>query len=114
MSRGVVSTIIEVDWLPLFDDVAIEDLLLVMRIEIAVHVPATTDVSIECVCFALSRAAAFGAVRFEPVGRPCQGAAAVTGRLKVIQLRQNNRQLVFWHQHRAVFGAIYNRDRCTQ
>ena len=62
MGRGMIGAVIKINRLPLLDDVRIEDLLLVMRIKVPIHVPTAAHVGVERVGFALATATALRTV----------------------------------------------------
>src|SRR3981081_4489132 len=97
MGSCMVSAVIKIDGLPLFHQLAVKDGLLVARIEITVHIPATANIGVEGVRFAFGRAATLGAIDVQPIFGSGKCAAAVTTRLKVIQLWQYNWEVFIRH-----------------
>ena len=112
MQRGVLhAAVVPVHRAPVFQRLPAGQRVVVVRVHIAQEVPGRARPLGHGVRLPFGGAAAARAGGVHPFGMACQRAFAVAGGLKILDLRQHQRQLALRQRHPAAFFAIHHRDR---
>ena len=114
MQRCVLhAAVVPVDRSPILLGFLRDGHILVMRVHIAQIIPRRASPLGHGVGLALCRTAAARAGGVDPVGHLGNGAFAVVRRLIALDLRQNQRQLIFRYGHPTALGAGDHRNGLT-